>query len=934
MSELRIAVTGLSVVGSLAPGLPVVQSLRAVAAGGDLTGSGSATGAGRIDLTNRPRIIGLAYDPLEPASYDRQLLDASYLVPYPAQGPSALLARLRYIHARERLDVIVPTLDSELGHYISLAPELRRMGIHLLVPSAAAFKRRSKKELPTVSALSSVKVPRSVAVSSLAEAYQRAGKFKLPFVVKGNLHGATVVHSLDHMAAAVSDHANRWGYPVVLQEFIPGTEFDVVALADEAWQIVGAVPMKKLQLDDRGKAWGALTVDDPELIRAAQRVVSGLCWSGALELELMRHRDSGELYLIEINPRFPAWIQLAATAGQNLPWALVRLALGEAVPAFESYRAGVLQLRRSVDVPAELSIYEALVQRGEVELVSAQTGEPVQSSEAALLPRAVSLSATIDSAGGSNEELGVARTPTARTPSAVPAPDELQPLSLPGANSYAGSSRRPYVAPALLRHHAAVGNRLPSDGAQHRVCDHIDDVPVADLVARYGSPLFVFSEARLRSRARAFRQAFASRYPRTRFGWSYKTNYLDGICAVLHQEGWDAEVVSDLEYAMARRLGMPGSRIICNGAHKPRAWLSQAIADGAFIQVDHFDELNLIEELVAARPEGTPPLSIGLRVNMQVPALSGATWERFGFSLDSGEVLDAILRIAINPRLRLAGLHCHLGTYIHEPSAYRQATARLCELYLASESLCGYPLSSINLGGGFPSTNALAGSINEAEIGEDGPDIAPFASAICDELFENFSDRLTYQGGNPAGIPTLILESGRHLIDDAGSLISTVVGRRTINANSAMGNSSLGSRGLVLDAGLNVLYTAHWYRHRVTPAQPVPGPIEETSLFGPLCMNIDTLRVGLPLPPLAPGQRVVIAPVGAYNVTQWMQFSQLRPAVVMVTEADAEAGAQAAPKCPASDGIDGRVALLRRGETLDDVKGPEAPLPDRYLRKI
>ena len=123
---------------------------------------------------------------------------------------------------------------------------------------------------------------------------------------------------------------------------------------------------------------------------------------------------------------------------------------------------------------------------------------------------------------------------------------------------------------------------------------------------------------------------------------------------------------------------------------------------------------------------------------MQVPALSGATWERFGFSLDSGEVLDAILRIAINPRLRLAGLHCHLGTYIHEPSAYRQATARLCELYLASESLCGYPLSSINLGGGFPSTNALAGSINEAEIGEDGPDIAPFASAICDELFENF----------------------------------------------------------------------------------------------------------------------------------------------------------------------------------------------------
>ena len=203
------------------------------------------------------------------------------------------------------------------------------------------------------------------------------------------------------------------------------------------------------------------------------------------------------------------------------------------------------------------------------------------------MPRAVSLSATIDSAGGSNEELGVARTRRLAPRPPSPALTSCSRYRCRGRTATPEASGRPYVAPALLRHHAAVGNRLPSDGAQHRVCDHIDDVPVADLVARYGSPLFVFSEARLRSRARAFRQAFASRYPRTRFGWSYKTNYLDGICAVLHQEGWDAEVVSDLEYAMARRLGMPGSRIICNGAHKPRAWLSQAIADGAFIQVDH-----------------------------------------------------------------------------------------------------------------------------------------------------------------------------------------------------------------------------------------------------------------------------------------------------------------------------------------------------------
>ena len=928
MSALCVAVSGLSVVGTLAPGLPVLQCLRRDDAGSLLCvadrGGASTTATPARGKPTEPsalrdtaanasarglRIVGLSYDPLDPASYDAQLLDASYLLPYPGQGASALLARLRYIHARERLDVILPTLDSELAHYIQLLPELRKLGIRLLLPSAAAFSRRSKMDLEAVSALSSVKVPRSIAVKSLAEAYQKSQKLRLPFVVKGNLHGATVVHSLDHMAAAVSDHAGRWGYPVVLQEYIPGTEFDVAALADEAWQLVGVVPMKKLQLDDRGKAWGALTVDDPDLIRAAQRVVSGLCWSGPLELELMRHRDSGELYLIEINPRFPAWIHLAAAAGQNLPWASVRLAMGEPVAPFDSYRAGILQLRRSIDLPCELSIYESMVQRGEA-VLRPRDGQPASAAiDPALQPQNVLLAPIFDGLLRGTGAPGSLQPHRERDPQSgsplqdLPQPDDLHPLSLAGGHL---ATRLPYQAPQITRHHMAVGNRLPSDGAQHRYLDAIDGVPVPDLVAAHGSPLFVFSERRLRSRARAFRQAFASRYPRTRFGWSYKTNYLDAICGVLHQEGWDAEVVSDLEYAMARRLGVPGSRIVCNGAYKSRAWLSQAIADGALIQVDHFDELNEIEDLVRERKGA--PLSIGLRVNMQVPALSGAAWERFGFSLDSGEVLDAILRIAVNDRLRLSGLHCHLGTFVHEPKAYREATARLCELFLAAESLCGYRLSCINLGGGFPSSNVLTGSLNESDDEAGGPDITAFASAICDELSESLGDRLE---GPLEDWPVLMLESGRHLVDDSGSLIATVVGRRTQPSTSSVGNSSLGSRGLVLDAGLNVLYTAHWYRHRVLPAQPVPGPIEETSLFGPLCMNIDTLRVGLPLPPLVPGHRVVIQPVGAYNVTQWMQFSQLRPAVVMI---DSE----------------GRVELLRRGETLDDVKGQEPAVNSRY----
>lgn len=152
-----------------------------------------------------------------------------------------------------------------------------------------------------------------------------------------------------------------------------------------------------------------------------------------------------------------------------------------------------------------------------------------------------------------------------------------------------------------------------------------------------------------------------------------------------------------------------------------------------------------------------------------------------------------------------------------------------------------------------------------------------------------------------ATLPELVLESGRALVDEAGSLITSVVGTRRLSS---------GERGIVVDAGLNILYTSHWYQHPVIPAQEVTGAREPTTIHGPLCMNIDTLRRGVSLPPLEAGHRIIFGQVGAYNVTQWMQFSQLRPAVVMI-------------------GTDANVDVIRRAETIDDVKAPEQ-VPTKY----
>ncbi len=134
---------------------------------------------------------------------------------------------------------------------------------------------------------------------------------------------------------------------------------------------------------------------------------------------------------------------------------------------------------------------------------------------------------------------------------------------------------------------------------------HIDGVSVKALIEQHGSPLFVISERTLRSTYRQARTAFRTRYPKVQFAWSYKTNYLNAVCQVFHQEGAWAEVVSGFEFDKALGNGVPGDRILFNGPDKTEADLRKAIEHDAVIHIDHFDELytllSLAEQL-DARP--------------------------------------------------------------------------------------------------------------------------------------------------------------------------------------------------------------------------------------------------------------------------------------------------------------------------------------------
>lgn len=277
----------------------------------------------------RGRIIGLGYESLDPGFYLRETCDSGYLLPYPTTGAAALLERLDEVLREEAVDALIPCLDAELPNFIAIEGELNRRGVRLLLPQREPLRRRDKDRLPELCAAAGVATPevRRLTGAEFFETCEHEG-WNYPLVVKGVFYDAYVVHSAAEAALRFQQMAATWGYPVLVQKFVAGEEINLTALGDGNGAMIGEVMMKKQALTDKGKAWAGVAIDDPDLREAGRRLLAELRWRGPLELEMLRD-ETGTLQLIEINPRFPAWIYLSHGVGRNLPAALLALLQGQ-----------------------------------------------------------------------------------------------------------------------------------------------------------------------------------------------------------------------------------------------------------------------------------------------------------------------------------------------------------------------------------------------------------------------------------------------------------------------------------------------------------------------------------------------------------------------------------------------------------------------------
>lgn len=343
MSKLRVGISGINAVDNPGPGLAVARSLKQDK---------------QLDI----EIIGLAYDALEPGVYMDWVIDHAFLMPYPSRDGEGYLSRLLDIQRTTGLDVIIPNLDAELPFYVRYADRLAQEGITTFLPDLQQFQLRGKDRLPKLAKEIGVLTPRTEVVVSLEELHRAVHSIGLPCMVKGPYYKAHLAHSVPEAVEWFHKYVAEWGYPVIVQQVVTGDELNVVTVGDGEGGTLGQVAIKKMWVTEQGKMWTGVTVQHEAMLKTTEQFIRGCQWRGPCEIECIVSGD--DVYLIEINPRFPAWVFGATGVGVNLPSRLLRHSLGMPLPELSPYKPGQLFIRYSYEMVTDMQRFQQMLTAG------------------------------------------------------------------------------------------------------------------------------------------------------------------------------------------------------------------------------------------------------------------------------------------------------------------------------------------------------------------------------------------------------------------------------------------------------------------------------------------------------------------------------------------------------------------------------------------
>ncbi|KXB00049.1 hypothetical protein AKJ42_01860 [candidate division MSBL1 archaeon SCGC-AAA261C02] len=398
----------------------------------------------------------------------------------------------------------------------------------------------------------------------------------------------------------------------------------------------------------------------------------------------------------------------------------------------------------------------------------------------------------------------------------------------------------------------------------------IGGVSAVDLAERFGTPLYVMDEQRIRENYQRFYQAFSKRWDNARVWYAYKANSNMAICKLLWDEGCGAEVSSICELKIALKIGVPGEDIIFNGNYKTVPELELAIKNGALINVDNLQELKVINDLSEKIGKEA---RIGFRVNPDVKApthphiATGLRESKFGFDVESGKALEAYQIASEMERVKVEAIHSHIGSQILDPKPFGEQAEKMMNLVAQIRDEVGVEIGIVDMGGGL----GIPYKPDEEALSPD--DMAEETTSTMKKIIQE----------KDLSKPTLVLEPGRSIVADAGMLLGRVGYTKEREKTTDW---------VAIDAGMNalirpVLYDAY---HHILAANKMNEKTSETyNVAGPLCESGDYLGKERKLPKVERGDLLAVLDVGAYGLAMSSQHTaQPRPAMVLVNSGDVE----------------------------------------------
>ena len=400
---------------------------------------------------------------------------------------------------------------------------------------------------------------------------------------------------------------------------------------------------------------------------------------------------------------------------------------------------------------------------------------------------------------------------------------------------------------------------------------------LVELARTHGTPLYLYDEETIRTRAREFRSAMGDA---GRVLYSAKAFYSPAFLRIVEEEGLGLDVVSAGELHVALAAGFPGERIFFLGNNKSAEELDYACRSGCTVVIDGAYEFELLRKVVPSgrRVDAEVRISPGIKPDTHDYISTGQLDSKFGFSIESGQARAAIEQALSHPALQLVGLHSHIGSQIFDLRGHVAAMEVMLDLLAELRRDLDYSPRSLGAGGGLGIAYTRA---------DDPPTPREFVDTLLAALRAGTAER-----GLP--VPELVIEPGRALAGPAGVTLYSVGSIKDIPGLR---------RYVAVDGGMgdNIRPKLYGARYEAFLADRPEAPATESvTIAGKYCESTDILISDIELPRVAPGDVLCVPATGAYCLAMSSNYNGMpRPEVLMVA--------------------DGRARVIRRRETLDDL---------------